>query len=443
MPRSRERSSGGEMDARTLTRASLGRCAEPARRRARRGLEVCFSSRPGRRCGVLEGDIAYRARRLAEGGLARLFEDLAPVVALRGHELRVRQPTTATVELEGAGLVLSPSAFIAPRVATMLEPPVLVYPARGTAALLGRQPVEHWTRACRASSARLAPRSSRCSKSRRPPRARATAPADLPATSPITSRCSANAGLVARRRAGRRVLYRRTPLGQATLGQPSARRRRDRSSSPHRLQPVVGGLGSVPAGRCRERESRSTVGVWPARQGQAWFEADELRRLVPVFALVVALVAAVADPSSAARPRSSWPHPVVAFGSVGLRARASRSRQSPRRRRPGRRRAALGRARAAHVRGCPCSPSSSGAGRRSLDERRRARPADRGRARGGGAAPGPVRGRRRASGSWASPSRGSSAARSRGTAQLAAELEAHTAGACRAGAACRAASDRA
>jgi signal transduction histidine kinase len=32
---------------------------------------------------------------------------------------------------------------------------------------------------------------------------------------------------------------------------------------------------------------------------QGWFEADELRRLVPLFALVVAIVAAIADPSSA------------------------------------------------------------------------------------------------------------------------------------------------
>jgi hypothetical protein len=46
---------------------------------------------------LLERDVDYRARRLAEGGLARLFENLAPVVSLRGHELRVRQPATATM----------------------------------------------------------------------------------------------------------------------------------------------------------------------------------------------------------------------------------------------------------------------------------------------------------------------------------------------------------
>ena len=64
---------------------------------------------------LLERDIAYRARRLAEGGLAHLFEDLAPVVTLHGHELRVRQRARATVDLDERGLMLSPSAFVAPR----------------------------------------------------------------------------------------------------------------------------------------------------------------------------------------------------------------------------------------------------------------------------------------------------------------------------------------
>jgi DNA-binding transcriptional ArsR family regulator len=165
---------------------------------------------------LLESDVAYRARRLAEGGLARLFEDLAPVVALRGHELRVRQRTNATVELGANGLLLSPSVFIAPRVITMLEPPVLVYPARGTAALLGHRPVEG-----RPALSRLIGAT----------RAEILALLEEPATTTTLARrlrrspgniadhlaVLRNAGLVARRRAGRRVLYWRTPLGQATL----------------------------------------------------------------------------------------------------------------------------------------------------------------------------------------------------------------------------------
>jgi DNA-binding transcriptional ArsR family regulator len=170
---------------------------------------------------LLERDVAYRARRLAEGGLARLFEDLAPVVALRGHELRVRQPTSVTVELGANGLLLTPSAFIAPRVATMLEPPVIVYPARGTAALLGSGPAE------------TGPALSRLIG---PTRAEILALLDEPSTTTTLARrlgrspgnvadhlaVLREAGLVMRRRVGRRVLYWRTPLGQATVGRQSA-----------------------------------------------------------------------------------------------------------------------------------------------------------------------------------------------------------------------------
>jgi DNA-binding transcriptional ArsR family regulator len=166
---------------------------------------------------VLERDVAYRAQRLAEGGLARLFEDLAPVVSLRGHELHVRKRTTARIELGAMGLLLTPSAFIAPQVATGLEPPALVYPARGVAALVGTPPAE------------AGPALSRLIGSTR---AEILGLLEEPSTTTTLAhrlrRSPGNvgdhlavlrsAGLVARRRAGRQVLYWRTPLGQATLG---------------------------------------------------------------------------------------------------------------------------------------------------------------------------------------------------------------------------------
>ena len=58
---------------------------------------------------------------------------------------------------------------------------------------------------------------------------------------------------------------------------------------------------------------------------QRWFEADELRRLIPVFALAVAVVAALADPSSAA-DLAFVAVPVVAF-SVWAHVPACRSAQ--------------------------------------------------------------------------------------------------------------------
>jgi DNA-binding transcriptional ArsR family regulator len=170
---------------------------------------------------LLERDVAYRARRLAEGGLAHLFKDLAPVVALHGHELRVRQRAPATIALDERGLLLCPSAFVAPRVAHTLEPPALVYPARGTAALLGQDRVESGSAVARLLGAT---------------RAEILALLDEPSsTTTLAHRLRRspgniadhlavlrNAGLVARRRSGRRVFYSLTPLGQATLGRQGA-----------------------------------------------------------------------------------------------------------------------------------------------------------------------------------------------------------------------------
>jgi signal transduction histidine kinase len=47
-------------------------------------------------------------------------------------------------------------------------------------------------------------------------------------------------------------------------------------------------------------ENVGTVADVSSEPGQAWSEADELRRLVPAFALAVAILAAVTDPASAA-----------------------------------------------------------------------------------------------------------------------------------------------
>jgi signal transduction histidine kinase len=54
-----------------------------------------------------------------------------------------------------------------------------------------------------------------------------------------------------------------------------------------------------PAGRFRGGRAVSTVGAVGGVSRQGWFEADELRRLVPLFSLVVAIVAVIADPYSA------------------------------------------------------------------------------------------------------------------------------------------------
>jgi DNA-binding transcriptional ArsR family regulator len=171
---------------------------------------------------LLERDIAYRARRLAEGGLAELFEDLAPVVALCGHELRVRQRSSATVELDERGLLLCPSAFVAPRVATTLEPPVLVYPARGTAALLGAargESADALSRLIGATRAEILTLLEEPSTTTTLAHRLRRSPGNIGDHLAVLRK----AGLVARSRAGRRVLYSRTALGHAALGREVAR----------------------------------------------------------------------------------------------------------------------------------------------------------------------------------------------------------------------------
>ncbi|WP_020575135.1 DUF5937 family protein [Actinopolymorpha alba] len=162
----------------------------------------------------------YRARHLAAGGAQRLFADLHPAVSWADDTLTVRHPlVTDTRRLDGRGLVLVPSAFVWPQVATKTaEPwqPVLRYPARGIATLW-----EHGRPAEPGSLAAIVGRS----------RAILLAHLDAPAsTSDLARRTGLTAGgvsqhltalrgagLVTSHRTGRVVLYARTALGDALL----------------------------------------------------------------------------------------------------------------------------------------------------------------------------------------------------------------------------------
>ena len=87
---------------------------------------------------LLDADITFRARRLADGGLERLFADLDPSIHFDGDTLVVSGRGEAHRDLAGEGLVLMPSVFIWPGVVLVLDPPwqpTLIYPARGIAGL--------------------------------------------------------------------------------------------------------------------------------------------------------------------------------------------------------------------------------------------------------------------------------------------------------------------
>jgi DNA-binding transcriptional ArsR family regulator len=84
---------------------------------------------------LLDGEVLYRSRRLAEGGAQRLFGDLNPNVRWSDDTLYITTKCTAgTHQLDGRGLVLTPSVFIWPDIFTcVVDPwqPTVLYPARG------------------------------------------------------------------------------------------------------------------------------------------------------------------------------------------------------------------------------------------------------------------------------------------------------------------------
>lgn len=88
---------------------------------------------------LLEGEILHRARLLAEGGAHRLLNDLNPAISWDGGRLRVaHRSTSGMVRLRGRGLLLAPSVFIWPRVASIVVAPwqpTLRYPPRGVGTL--------------------------------------------------------------------------------------------------------------------------------------------------------------------------------------------------------------------------------------------------------------------------------------------------------------------
>ena len=86
---------------------------------------------------LLEADLLHRSRRLTEGGPTALFADLDPDIHWRDDGLEVEIAWTTTVDLEGRGLLLVPTAFPA-RPAAMTTPhwqPTVMYRARGVALL--------------------------------------------------------------------------------------------------------------------------------------------------------------------------------------------------------------------------------------------------------------------------------------------------------------------
>lgn len=175
---------------------------------------------------VLEGDVLYRARQIADGGAQRLFADVDPSVAWSDGVLRIDKPFEESVELGGRGLLFVPSVFVWPRVLAITDERwqrTLIYPARGVG-LLWEPAAVSGPEAAAALLGRV--------------RAAVLASLDQPRSTTDVARVVEvspsgasqhlsvlrNAGLVSAQRAGRVVLYFRTPVGDSLLGAATSAR---------------------------------------------------------------------------------------------------------------------------------------------------------------------------------------------------------------------------
>ncbi|NJP96288.1 winged helix-turn-helix transcriptional regulator [Nonomuraea sp. FMUSA5-5] len=171
---------------------------------------------------LLEGDLLYRARQLADGGAHRLLNTLDPTVEWSEDTLRVQHRyCTALRALRGRGLLLVPSAFTWPNVwsiTTAPWQPTLRYGTRGIATL--------WERRSASVPQALAAALGRTRALLLTELATPASTTDLSARLGLTKggvsqhlTVLRDAGFVSAHRTGRFVLYARTGIGEALCRQ--------------------------------------------------------------------------------------------------------------------------------------------------------------------------------------------------------------------------------
>ena len=84
---------------------------------------------------LLESDVAYKTRRIAQGGYDTILQNLHPTVIWDGATLRVGSPQARLARLSPGGVVFTPSVFSPPIVSvkyTSTSHTAIRYPARGS-----------------------------------------------------------------------------------------------------------------------------------------------------------------------------------------------------------------------------------------------------------------------------------------------------------------------
>ncbi|MFI5833008.1 DUF5937 family protein [Micromonospora sp. NPDC051300] len=169
--------------------------------------------------GLLDADVGFQTRRLAEGGLDRLFAELHPLLRWNNGVLTREYGDDEHRDMRGEGLALVPSAFKWDQVVVIVDrpwQPTVIYPARGLGTLW--QPLSTDRHA---ALGRLIGRT----------RAALLLDLDEPASTTTLAHRHAlaagtvsghlsvlrDAGFVTGQRHRHEIRYRRTPLGEAAL----------------------------------------------------------------------------------------------------------------------------------------------------------------------------------------------------------------------------------
>ena len=165
---------------------------------------------------LIDADIGHRSRLLASHGLGHVIAGLHERIRWTDDAIVIESVTEDDCELGGGGLILMPSAFVWPGVAAVVDrpwQPTLIYPARGIGELLSGRPAAPDALARLLGRTRallligLAEPASTATLSARYGLGPSTVSAHLSALH--------DSGLLAKRRRGHEVRYRRTVMGEA------------------------------------------------------------------------------------------------------------------------------------------------------------------------------------------------------------------------------------
>ena len=173
---------------------------------------------------LLDADVSFQTRRLAEGGLDRLFAELHPRMRWNGDVLTREHGDDDHRDLRGEGLILVPSAFKWDQVVVIVDPPwqpTVIYPARGLGNLW--QPLDSHRHA---ALGRLIgkTRAALLVDLEQPAATTTLAHRHALATGTVSEHLTVlrDAGFVVGQRNRHEIRYRRTPLGDAAVSRVAA-----------------------------------------------------------------------------------------------------------------------------------------------------------------------------------------------------------------------------